>query len=179
MKLDKQNAYNSLSFMAEALIPLIDELKDTNQPKHQLKRHINGMLRELEKLSITKYKVFKDADKIEDAKRQAIKLLKQDTKQEYIRSIITDNYGHNISKIIMEFLSKNIKIRDSVDENGTKHSYEDLMIVTDNAYARLADIISRSKANEIVSLITVYDAFTTNPEVSLSDVITNYKPLKK
>ncbi|MCT3642290.1 MULTISPECIES: hypothetical protein [Elizabethkingia] len=45
------NAYNEIGFIAQSLIPKIDLLKETNNPKRQLKKAVNDLLSELEKMT--------------------------------------------------------------------------------------------------------------------------------
>lgn len=54
------NAYNEIGFIAQALIPKIDTLKETNKPKHQLKKAVNDLLSELEKITKEHYSNFSD-----------------------------------------------------------------------------------------------------------------------
>lgn len=52
------NSYNSLGFLAQVMIPLIDELKDTNKPKHLFKKALNDVLRESISMNNEHYKQF-------------------------------------------------------------------------------------------------------------------------
>lgn len=54
------NAYNEIGFIAQSLIPKIDTLKETNKPKHQLKKAVNDLLSELEKVTKEHYSNFSD-----------------------------------------------------------------------------------------------------------------------
>ncbi|OPC76195.1 hypothetical protein BAZ12_19490 [Elizabethkingia miricola] len=45
------NAYNEIGFIAQALIPKIDLLKETDNPKRQFKKAINDFLSECEKIT--------------------------------------------------------------------------------------------------------------------------------
>jgi len=57
----KENeSYDKLAFISQSLIPLIDDLKETTQPKRQLKKTINDYLSELEKITKTHYSTFSD-----------------------------------------------------------------------------------------------------------------------
>ncbi len=49
--MSKTLEYNKLGFLAPVLIEVIDNLKGTNQYKQNLKRHLNGVLIELEKVN--------------------------------------------------------------------------------------------------------------------------------
>ncbi|MCT4321844.1 hypothetical protein [Elizabethkingia anophelis] len=59
------NAYNEIGFIAQALIPKIDTLKETNKPKHQLKKAVNDLLSELEKMTKEHRANFEHYGKIE------------------------------------------------------------------------------------------------------------------
>ncbi|WP_086985155.1 hypothetical protein [Elizabethkingia miricola] len=59
------NAYNEIGFIAQSLIPKIDTLKETNKPKHQLKKAVNDLLSELEKVTKEHYSNFEHYGKIE------------------------------------------------------------------------------------------------------------------
>ncbi len=43
--------FNKMSFLAPIMIEIVDKLKGTDQYRLGLKRHLNGVLRELEKLT--------------------------------------------------------------------------------------------------------------------------------
>ncbi|MBG0512908.1 hypothetical protein I4P13_15510 [Elizabethkingia meningoseptica] len=59
------NAYNEIGFIAQSLIPKIDTLKETNKPKHQLKKAVNDLLSELEKVTKEHRANFEHYGKIE------------------------------------------------------------------------------------------------------------------
>lgn len=174
-KLDNQNAFNSLSFMAEALIPLIDNLVDTNKPKHKLKFHINGMLEEFEKLSKEKYKAFKHADIIYEAKSVAINLYEAGSSQYEIVKFIDSEYGEHVAIYIKKFILSGMEHEERI------HSYEDIMFITDKAYSYMTEMIHNRRANEIVSFVTVLKAFmeSDDPERNLDNIITEYTPIQK
>lgn len=171
-KLDNQNSYNSLSFMAEALIPLIDNLKETDKPKHKLKFHINGMLKELEKLSVDKYKAFKHADLLEEAKSIAVNLHDAGSSEEQILKHIRKEFNQDVAEFIKLF------ILDGMNYEKRPHSFEDIMVITDEAYTAFTEIINQRKANEVVSLITLYRR-VNEKGINLSEVGTDYEPIKK
>lgn len=58
------NIYNQIGFLAQVLLPLIDELKETTEPKHQFKKACNDIIRECEKAVISHFKHFQDFGKI-------------------------------------------------------------------------------------------------------------------
>lgn len=171
-KLDNQNSYNSLSFMAQALIPLIDNLIETNRPQHKLKFHINKMLKELEKLSVQKYKAFKNADMLQEAKSVAVNLHKTGSSDQEITKFVKNKYGSDIANVIDKFLQQGMNHEDRV------HSFEDIMVITDKAYELLTNIINQRKANEVVSLITLY-TMIVDEGISLEEIRTEYTPIVK
>lgn len=172
-KLDIQNSYNSLSFMAQALIPLIDNLMETDKPQHKLKFHINKMLEEMEKLSIQKYKAFTHADKIEEAKSVAVNLQKSGSSEEEILKYVKKKYGRDVAKVIKTF------VLEGMQYEKRPNSYEDIMAITDEAYSFITEMLYNRKANEIVSLVTVLKAFMASPERNLENIITQYTPIQK
>lgn len=60
------NSYNILAFMAQTMIPHIDELIDTNKPKFALKKALKDTLRECEKLTSEHYQNFATFGIVED-----------------------------------------------------------------------------------------------------------------
>lgn len=52
------NAYNTLGFLSQVMIPLVGELKDTNKPKHLFKKALNDVLRESIAMNNEHYKQF-------------------------------------------------------------------------------------------------------------------------
>lgn len=175
-KLDNQNSYNSLSFMAEALIPLIDNLKETNKPQHKLKFHINRMLEELEKLSVDKYKAFKHADLLEEAKSIAVNMLDAGSSEKQIVSHIAKEYNEDVAQTIKVF------ILEGAEYEKRPHSFEDIMVITDRAYTIFTVLINNRKANEIRSFITLYEEVLkreADGDNVLEKVGTDYTPIKK
>ena len=49
------NIYNQIGFLAQVLLPLVDELKETTEPKHQFKKACNDMIRECERVVNTHF----------------------------------------------------------------------------------------------------------------------------
>ena len=61
------NVYNQTGFICQALIPLIDQLIETTTPKFALKRAVNELLRETEKMSYEHYSNFENYGKVQSA----------------------------------------------------------------------------------------------------------------
>ncbi|WP_347217898.1 hypothetical protein [Chryseobacterium sp.] len=58
------NVYNQTGFICQALIPLVDQLIETTTPKFALKRAVNELLRETEKMSYEHYSNFENYGKV-------------------------------------------------------------------------------------------------------------------
>lgn len=66
MKLKRlNNSYNKIGFLAQSLIPMIDDMLETTKPKFALKKAVNDYLRETEKLSFEHYQNFEEFGKVE------------------------------------------------------------------------------------------------------------------
>ena len=61
------NVYNQTGFICQALIPLVDQLIETTTPKYALKRAVNELLRETEKMSYEHYSNFENYGKVQSA----------------------------------------------------------------------------------------------------------------
>ena len=61
------NVYNQTGFICQALIPLVDQLIETTTPKFALKRAVNELLRETEKMSYEHYSNFENYGKVKSA----------------------------------------------------------------------------------------------------------------
>lgn len=61
------NAYNNLAFISQSLIPMIDDLKESTEPKFEMKKAINDFLRECEKLTLKHYKNFENYGDVKDS----------------------------------------------------------------------------------------------------------------
>lgn len=61
------NVYNQTGFICQALIPLVDQLIETTTPKFALKRAVNELLRETEKMSYEHYSNFENYGKVQSA----------------------------------------------------------------------------------------------------------------
>ena len=61
------NIYNQTGFICQALIPLVDQLIETTTPKFALKRAVNELLRETEKMSYEHYSNFENYGKVKSA----------------------------------------------------------------------------------------------------------------
>ena len=61
------NIYNQIGFICQALIPLVDQLIETTTPKFALKRAVNELLRETEKMSYEHYSNFENYGKVQSA----------------------------------------------------------------------------------------------------------------
>lgn len=61
------NIYNQTGFICQALIPLVDQLIETTTPKFALKRAVNELLRETEKMSYEHYSNFENYGKVQSA----------------------------------------------------------------------------------------------------------------
>ena len=59
------NIYNQTGFICQALIPLVDQLIETTTPKFALKRAVNELLRETEKMSYEHYSNFENYGKVQ------------------------------------------------------------------------------------------------------------------
>ena len=59
------NVYNQTGFICQALIPLVDQLIETTTPKFALKRAVNELLRETEKMSYEHYSNFENYGKVQ------------------------------------------------------------------------------------------------------------------
>lgn len=58
------DTWNKLAFIMQTAIPLCDELMETTEPKHQLKKAMKDFLRESEKLNGKHYKMFANAENV-------------------------------------------------------------------------------------------------------------------
>ena len=61
------NVYNQLGFMCQSMIPMIDVMIETTTPKFALKRAVNELLRETEKMSYEHYSNFENYGKVQSA----------------------------------------------------------------------------------------------------------------
>ena len=61
------NQYNKVGFICQSLIPLVDDLIETTTPKFALKRAVNELLRETEKMSYEHYSNFENYGKVQSA----------------------------------------------------------------------------------------------------------------
>lgn len=61
------NQYNKVGFLCQSLIPLVDDLIETTTPKFALKRAVNELLRETEKMSYEHYSNFENYGKVQSA----------------------------------------------------------------------------------------------------------------
>ena len=59
------NVYNQLGFMCQSMIPMIDVMIETTTPKFALKRAVNELLRETEKMSYEHYSNFENYGKVQ------------------------------------------------------------------------------------------------------------------
>lgn len=61
------NQYNKVGFICQSLIPLVDDLIETTTPKFALKRAVNELLRETEKMSYEHYSNFENYGKVQSS----------------------------------------------------------------------------------------------------------------
>lgn len=61
------NSYNSLAFLAQTMIPHIDNIVETDKPKFALKKALKDTLRECEKITNEHYQNFANFGIVEDA----------------------------------------------------------------------------------------------------------------
>lgn len=59
------NSYNKVGFLAQSMIPMIDDLIETTKPKFALKKAVNDLLREMEKMSYEHYSNFENYGKVQ------------------------------------------------------------------------------------------------------------------
>lgn len=59
------NSYNKVGFLAQSMIPMIDDLIETTTPKFALKKAVNDLLRETEKMSYEHYSNFENYGKVQ------------------------------------------------------------------------------------------------------------------
>lgn len=65
------NAYNKVGFIAQSLIPIIDELIETTSPKFAFKKACKDLLHESEKMTKEHYKNFEEFGKVESNEGKA------------------------------------------------------------------------------------------------------------
>ncbi|TXG82518.1 MAG: hypothetical protein E6R13_04770 [Spirochaetes bacterium] len=58
------NIYNQIGFLAQVLIPLLDEMKETTQPKRQFKKACNDIISECDKFTREHFKHFQNFGEI-------------------------------------------------------------------------------------------------------------------
>lgn len=59
------NQYNKAGFLAQSLIPIVDDLIETTKPKFALKKACNDLVRECEKMTSEHYNNFSDFGKVD------------------------------------------------------------------------------------------------------------------
>lgn len=60
------NQYNKCGFLAQSLIPALDDLKESTSPKFQMKKACNDLLKESEKITKEHYQNFQDFGAVEN-----------------------------------------------------------------------------------------------------------------
>lgn len=115
--LEAQKNYNIMGFLCNALIPVVDELKDTTEYKQSLKSACNNVLREAEKVNLIHYNKYENYGFVQNEGKEVHSL--------NIHNMTSNAYELALKMIVERAPSEIVSIMQLItaaEENGLKLS---------------------------------------------------------